>query len=197
MDRYCPECNSNMTPSLVGHLCINCGHSQRFYATKEATLPNKAPHIIPLPSTTAEPTESTQIPKKKRAGNRYSKNRVKSTLKRLMVPELPPPDDPLLTPGNSGSAQENYRGYRATDSTQPTKIYKNRPPLPQKNTIPAVPQSEQNNSTNRVAPNQSSTLSELQATLHPPKDTSIWVMLALAVLMLILAAGVLFLIVLA
>lgn len=40
MDRFCPECNNKMNASIVGHLCINCGHIQRFHSTSEGLLVN-------------------------------------------------------------------------------------------------------------------------------------------------------------
>ena len=84
MDRYCPECNSTMTPSLVGYLCSNCGNTQRFYTDSGVMPANPSPmpvHVSnPLPS---QPTETS---------NKVSSdNKLQSTLKRLMVPELPPP----------------------------------------------------------------------------------------------------------
>lgn len=94
MDRYCPECNSTMTPSLVGHLCTECGHMQRFY-TASAVAPSALDQdqpTAPAPETITpfESSTSTDTPEQKK---------IRSTLKRLMVPELSPPHHHQLITG--------------------------------------------------------------------------------------------------
>lgn len=104
MDRYCPECNSTMTPSLVGYLCANCGSMQRFYTDTGPMPTNPSPMPVhtsnPLPSQPSE-ASSRVLPD----------NKLQATLKRLLVPELPPPHshdqatyvDSISRPsGNSG-----------------------------------------------------------------------------------------------
>jgi hypothetical protein len=122
MDRYCPECNSNMTPSLVGYLCPDCGHVQRFYTMTGTQLKSTS---IPTPKATlgADGPEEDKLPSAVKIdanneANSNSNNKVRSTLKRLMVPELPPPHDhgspakletttAAYTP-NSSNIFENY-----------------------------------------------------------------------------------------
>lgn len=90
MDRYCPECNSTMTPSLVGYLCSNCGHMQRFYS-QSATIQAR-PEQVGVDSvdvTDKKPITSGQ--QQSQPSVTMPNNKVRSTLKRLMVPELAPP----------------------------------------------------------------------------------------------------------
>lgn len=195
MDRYCPECNSTMTPSLVGHLCINCGHSQRFYSNQGTTLAGPLPH--PAPSPIATKPQSHQHHKSPHNTPIKPKNKVKSTLKRLMIPELSPPYQSLIGKGDPSKRPTQANGAKqeikapimacATNShnsatTQP--IAQDKQPVATSMPI------------DTATPNQSSNLSELELALHPQKNTSIWIMLALATLMLIVAAAVLFLIIL-
>jgi len=88
MDRYCPECNSTMTPSLVGYLCPSCGNMQRFYSQSTTISPRVEVIDADTAESAAEPSPialtTTNITDK-------SSNKVRSTLKRLMVPELAPP----------------------------------------------------------------------------------------------------------
>lgn len=95
MDRYCPECNATMTPSLVGYLCPNCGNMQRFH-TQTATI---SPRIEVLPAGESDDVEDTIKPHEDVNSEASSNNKVKSTLKRLMVPELSPPHHEQLIAG--------------------------------------------------------------------------------------------------
>jgi len=98
MDRYCPECNSTMTPSLVGYLCPDCGHMQRFYTMTGTQLQSTS---LPVPKSTSgvDDVPKDKLPKLDQAnekidtGSETARNDVRSTLKRLMVPELPPAHD--------------------------------------------------------------------------------------------------------
>jgi len=96
MDRYCPECNSNMTPSLVGYLCPDCGNIQRFYTMTGTQLKSTS---IPATKSAMDRDDSankvlhTQDPIKTQEYDDESRNKVRSTLKRLMIPELAPPHD--------------------------------------------------------------------------------------------------------
>lgn len=89
MDRYCSECNSNMTPSLVGYLCSECGHVQRFYTDSSALV---EPLIRRDENISTNVSASDEISRSKPTANDNEERRkIRSTLKRLMVPELPPP----------------------------------------------------------------------------------------------------------
>lgn len=201
MDRYCPECNSTMNPSLVGYLCINCGHVQRFYSAGESAL--AAPKTPMISATGNNHTANKPKHHNKPHGNniKQSNNRVKSTLKRLMVPELAPPHPHLI-----GDGDDNIKPVLADKITDeqamPTLITADKPM-----SQPVHTESNPSNTEIDVGrsiempqsgaiPNQSSNLTELESALHPQKNTSIWVMLGLALLMLIVAAAVLFLIIL-
>jgi hypothetical protein len=156
-----------MTPSIVGYLCVNCGHAQRFYSNTEAALATPAHQIGTTPSnlSISNKTEPQIDPIR-------SKAQIKSTLKRLMVPELPEahPHAPLPV----GSSPQNVGSVAGM--------------------TPLAGAVGASNTTPAAAPNQSSNLSELQAALHPKQDTSLWVLIVLAVLMLAFA-GVLLLII--
>ncbi len=88
MDRYCSECNTTMTPSLVGYLCSNCGNLQRFYTASDSmaqitTLP-RIERVTVASSGDAVNSAGPLAPD-------TTPNPVRSTLKRLLVPELSPP----------------------------------------------------------------------------------------------------------
>lgn len=190
MDRYCPECNSTMTPSLVGYLCANCGHAQRFYSAKGmAVTPSAVPSLMHASTATSKDHQRHHTPKHQQA---KPKDKVKTTLKRLMVPELAPPHAHFIGDGDDNitpvMAERIDPLERANTNTEPTSdAFTSH----QTDETPI-----QRPDTEVVHPNQSSNLSELESALHPQKNTSIWVMLALAALMLIVAAAVLFLIIL-
>jgi DNA-directed RNA polymerase subunit M/transcription elongation factor TFIIS len=99
MDRYCPECNSTMTPSLVGYLCPNCGNMQRFYS-QSTTI---SPRVEIMGTDTEEATtrtDKTPITTAPTKATEPSQNKVRSTLKRLMVPELSPPHHEQIIVGD-------------------------------------------------------------------------------------------------
>jgi len=192
-----------MTPSLVGYLCVNCGHAQRFYSAQEAALATpKTPSITTTHSNSNSTNSKTQEkhlsqPKRKNKSN----NKVKSTLKRLMVPEIAPPHPHLIGEGDNNI--KPVLADKITDEQEmPAMIESNAP------NSESIHQDSQTTNSNPIAeadteihqssaiPNQSSNLTELESALHPQKNTSIWVMLGLALLMLIVAAAVLFLIIL-
>jgi len=85
MDRYCPECNSTMTPSLVGYLCPECGNMQRFYTATSISQPLQTD----LPA--APGPENVSMGVSNDNADTPEQKKIRSTLKRLMVPELSPP----------------------------------------------------------------------------------------------------------
>ena len=87
MDRYCPECNSTMTPSLVGYLCPSCGNLQRFY-TQSSTI---TPRIESNSPNMDQPTIEAPVITNTDNPNGSSQNRVRAMMRRMMVPELAPP----------------------------------------------------------------------------------------------------------
>ena len=94
MDRYCPECNSTMTPSLVGYLCSNCGGVQRFYTDTGPMPANPSPMPVHLSNPSPMPVHiANPLPgQPSEASSRVlPDNKLQATLKRLMVPEVPPP----------------------------------------------------------------------------------------------------------
>ena len=96
MDRYCPECNSTMTPSLVGYLCPDCGNVQRFYTMTGTQLKSTAIPATKSSLDSDEPSENTITAENSINTQEFddeSRNKVRSTLKRLMIPELAPPHD--------------------------------------------------------------------------------------------------------
>lgn len=129
MDRYCPECNSTMTPSLVGYLCPNCGNMQRFYSQSTTISPRAE---IMDTATEEAPTETgqtqTPITTSPTKAAEVSPNKVRSTLKRLMVPELSPPHHEQIIAGDEDAIMPAQKAdklpadFDASPSTD-TKIY--------------------------------------------------------------------------
>lgn len=161
MDRYCPECHSHMTPSLVGYLCVNCGHAQRFYSNTEAAM---AKPVMPVKN--HEPELAKSIKTEPKNTSKTGKRQIKSTLKRLMVPELPEPHHHPALHNNPNHTKQNSK------------------PVPELNTV--VPKIAKLDAQN--PPNRASNLSELQVAIHHKEDTSLWVLIAIAVLILAFAA---------
>lgn len=91
MNRYCSECNATMTPSLVGYLCPDCGHMQRFYAsaTQETMTKNTAEQLSA--GSNAEQADEPVMVTAPAKNETPEQKKIRSTLKRLMVPELAPP----------------------------------------------------------------------------------------------------------
>lgn len=194
MDRYCPECNSNMTPSLVGYLCVNCGHVQRFYSAQESALVSPVIHQQLSPNT----SNTSSHPKLHKKASTKPQNSVKQTIKRLMVPELSPPHSHLIGDGDSNI--QPVLADRIVDEQQmPALKSADQDTQVSYDEQPSTRSDQAHNddiSQSGDVPNQSSNLSELQSALHPQRNTSIWIMLGLAILMLLVAAAVLFLIIL-
>ena len=100
MDRYCPECNKRMNPSIVGHLCINCGHIQRFHSTDEASLINTNHESysansnvnIRIIDKSKKPTDkpTNKIQAKKSSKIKYQSN-LKTKLSSMFVPKISQP----------------------------------------------------------------------------------------------------------
>jgi hypothetical protein len=129
-------------------------------------------------------------------------NTIKSTLKRLMVPEITPPHAHLISDESSNikpvltdkiTKGQDMSAIASNPSSSNSKFIQQDSQATQtKPSIATDPETTQS----YTMPNQSSSLTELESALHPPKNTSIWVMLGLALLMLVVAAAVLFLIIL-
>lgn len=164
MDRYCPECHSNMTPSLVGYLCVNCGHAQRFYSNTEAAMANP---VIPVENPAADaPISANSEPK---IESIKGKRQIKSTLKRLMVPELPEP---------------HHHEIIKHESTE--HVHHSTTPIETIKTAASDTKSESVNY--QKPPNEASNLEDLQVALHPKQhDTSLWVLITVAILILTFA----------
>ena len=121
MDRYCTECNSTMTPSLVGYLCPECGHMQRFYSTATQQPLAKTGTDQLSAGSDDEPSDEPKITttpnKKETAGQK----KIHSTLKRLMVPELAPPHHEQIILDNQPQAVKPEKAeatlYQADNET--------------------------------------------------------------------------------
>jgi hypothetical protein len=74
-----------MTPSLVGYLCPECGNMQRFYTATSISQPLQTD----LPAAPGPKNSSTDVAVP--AAETPEQKKIRSTLKRLMVPELSPP----------------------------------------------------------------------------------------------------------
>ena len=113
MDLLCPNCESTLTPSVMGYLCIDCGAVHKFYRTPDGTpvgpnvkrsaVNNIISENIPLDSSTSP---SNHQPANHTDSIQYQR-RLRTRLKQMVVPELPsaldepelrPADRPLLNP---------------------------------------------------------------------------------------------------
>jgi len=144
-----------MTPSLVGYLCSNCGNTQRFYTDSGVMPANPSP--MPVHISNPLPSQATE------ASNKVSSdNKLQSTLKRLMVPELPPPHSHV---------QANNYVDSISNPASPSGIVMASDIDPTGNETPA----------------QASSTSTMPATVNSKSSLWIWVSL---VLILLLAAGI-------
>lgn len=120
--------------------------------------------VLPMENpTAAAPPKAVNEPKNESI---QSKRQIKSTLKRLMVPELPEPHhhDILL-----------HQPEETVEQPLPAAVASNTPSEVAA-TVVAEP------------PNKASNLSDLQVALHPKQDTSLWVLITVAILILAFAA---------
>jgi hypothetical protein len=86
-----------MTPSLVGYLCPECGNMQRFYTATSISQPLQTD----LPAAPGPKNSSTDVAVP--AAETPEQKKIRSTLKRLMVPELSPPHHEQLLNETSDS----------------------------------------------------------------------------------------------
>ncbi len=102
MDLLCPNCDSTLTPSAVGYLCVDCGAVHKFYRTPDGT---------PIDPSVKRKVDGPRIDSgsgaSQLAGHRHNaqphhtpidhsssatyKRRLRHRLKQLIVPELPSP----------------------------------------------------------------------------------------------------------
>lgn len=169
MNRYCTECNSITTPSLVGYLCPECGNVQRFYsATDSAMLGSSLARVEAADTSSADmnvmPSQLAKLSSETK--QTYSNNKVKSMLKRLVVPELAPPHQTLIDSGSVVSPSLNNNHIGVTDQT---------------NTI-------NNGIENTREGSDRSDLSQrdnLEATVATQKDPSVWTWIIVGILIFV------------
>lgn len=95
MDLLCPNCENTLTPSVVGYLCVGCGEVHKFYRTPDGTPidPDIKRRIDNTPTnTTGQPlatVSSIQQPANHTNSTQF-KRTLKTRLKQMVVPELPP-----------------------------------------------------------------------------------------------------------
>lgn len=90
MNALCPDCNTELTPSIMGYLCHGCGAVHRF-----AKVGTVQPGINQFSSNSTRTNQnSSQPPKKENSAKSPSK--LTHTVKKFVVPniaELPKPVD--------------------------------------------------------------------------------------------------------
>lgn len=81
MEAHCPDCNTELIPSIVGYICHNCGTSHSFekMATHQTHATQKASHHT---KHTSHLTEIVHKPTKKP---------IRHKLKRFVVPQVATP----------------------------------------------------------------------------------------------------------
>lgn len=83
----CPQCDSELVASAVGLLCPGCGVLHRFYKTGQSNQVSHEPSEMPKDEVHSAVQSSNDMVK-----HPISK-RAKAHIKRLVVPELPNPQD--------------------------------------------------------------------------------------------------------
>jgi len=143
MNHPCPDCNSDLTPSIVGYLCSDCGAVHSFQKISDNVHSGKNTATIASSTKSKLNQNSSQAPKKG----------IRHKLKNFVVPriaELPKPIDeshligtrkidtsldqtplgPLAEPGPSVQpdkapelvAQEDYKVTKVEPKSSTTKI---------------------------------------------------------------------------
>jgi DNA-directed RNA polymerase subunit M/transcription elongation factor TFIIS len=197
MDRYCPECNSNMTPSLVGYLCPNCGNIQRFYTMTGTQLKSTS---IPATKSAMNTDDSankvlhTQDPIKTQEYDDESRNKVRSTLKRLMIPELAPPHDhgepaKIIDSQSKSISEDSYNIFENYDDLLDTTV--------NKNDVDSAPVQSEIDLTSASALEEKIQKAEIktQEKAETPKKLPIWVWLTSALVIFLTTTVILLLIV--
>lgn len=95
MSYSCPQCDNDLVASSVGLLCHGCGSLHRFYKTGSTNqVPNSGENKSSISSPGGNTANAGQdsLPPNSAEIHPFSK-RMKSRLARLIVPELPDPQD--------------------------------------------------------------------------------------------------------
>ena len=206
MDRYCPECNSTMTPSLVGYLCPDCGHVQRFYTMTGTQLQSTS---LPIPKATsgADGAAEEKLPRtddkpkispESISSNAYDddskdRNKVRGTLRRLMVPELPPAHDhgsPAKKIQTIGAKSEGDNIFENYDDLLDTTVEDAESSAPSQS-------STEVQSNTQISPSE--TVAQLQSsqnqTTNTKKHVPVWVWLVSGLIIFLSTALILLLII--
>lgn len=81
MEALCPDCNNELTPSIVGYLCHNCGSMHQFDKVSKKLTSSKAAK--------SEPTETSNRSNQKSSQHVASrKNNSSSKLRDFIVPRI-------------------------------------------------------------------------------------------------------------
>lgn len=122
MNTPCPECQTALTPSIMGHLCHGCGAVYSFEkmssmkATSGPAIKSKKSSPEKKPASTSKSSPGSYLPK-----SATKKSGVKHHVKKFLVPEiaqLPKPVDEshLLANKTGGGKGTNNQTILATPS---------------------------------------------------------------------------------
>lgn len=96
MKDRCPDCQSELTPSIVGYLCHNCGAVHSFEKISSAIPSDALRESSPDTDSTASNPKATQPQQNIMPSDHLAKPRLKHKIKAFVVPEinkLPKPVD--------------------------------------------------------------------------------------------------------
>ncbi len=96
MDLLCPNCESCLTPSSVGYLCVGCGAVHKFYRTPDGTpigpdirRRSYNSEAMENPSQPPNVTSQSYQPIVNHTDSIQYKRHLRTRLKQMVVPELP------------------------------------------------------------------------------------------------------------
>lgn len=95
MEALCPDCNDELTPSIVGYLCHNCGSVHQFdKVSKQSTSHKDSKHDI----TETSAKLSQKSSQKESKSDIKNENKSQGRLKSFLVPRISSKNATSLNP---------------------------------------------------------------------------------------------------
>jgi len=95
MEALCPDCNDELTPSIVGYLCHNCGSVHQFDKVSKQSTSHKTNKHDATETSTKMSQKSSQKVSEPSVTKEY---KSQSRLKRFLVPRISSKNATSLNP---------------------------------------------------------------------------------------------------
>lgn len=88
MEVLCPDCNTPLTPSIVGYLCHGCGNVHSFEKISDATKSGNLVSTQINRNNSKTNQNSSHFSRKSNVASKTSKHSFSHKLKKAFVPEI-------------------------------------------------------------------------------------------------------------